>query len=101
MPEEHSTLPVRDHDLLIRLDQKVDGLTEAIRRIEDNAVARLNKLEADHVTRKEFDDHEKRLRYMEEKRVTKIENKLSYWAGGLAVAQIVIAYVVSRFFGGK
>lgn len=98
MPEE-SPLPVRDHDLLIRLDQKVDGLTEAIKRIEDNAVARLNKLEADHVSRKEFDDHEKRLRHLEEKRIPRIENRLSYWAGALAVAQAVIAYVMARFFG--
>jgi hypothetical protein len=65
MQEEHSTLSIRDHDLLIRLDQKVDSVTDSIKRIEDNTVNRLTALENDHVTLKEFGDHEKRLRFVE------------------------------------
>lgn len=65
MPEEHSTLSIRDHDLLIRLDQKVDGVIESVQRIETNVANRLTTLEKDHVTQKEYNDHEKRLRFVE------------------------------------
>ena len=67
MSEPHSPnlQEIRDHDLLIRLDQKVDSMTNAIQRIEDNTVNRLLTLENDHVTRKEYDDHETRMRFVE------------------------------------
>ena len=67
MPERRqpNLQEIRDHDLLIRLDQKVDSVTDAIKRIEDNTVNRLTNLENDHVTRKEYDDHEKRVRFVE------------------------------------
>lgn len=67
MPENHTSnlQEIRDHDLLIRLDQKVDSMTNAIQRIEDNTVKRLLTLENDHVTRKEYDDHETRMRFIE------------------------------------
>lgn len=97
MPEEHPTLSVRDHDLLIRLDQKVDSLTVAIQRIEDNTVSRLSALENDHVTRKEFDDHEARLRQIDERRLPNIEKKMAYYAGAIAVL-VVVGELVVKFF---
>lgn len=97
MPEEQQTLSVRDHDLLIRLDQKVDSLTVAIQRIEDNTVSRLSALENDHVTRKEFDDHEARLRKIEERRLPVIEKKMAYYAGGVAVL-LLVAELILKFY---
>ncbi len=82
MQEEHSTLTIRDHDLLIRLDQKVDGVTDAIKRIEDNTEKRLVSLENDHVTLKEFGDHEKRIRFLE-----RYQSRI---VGGIAVVNILL-----------
>lgn len=92
MPEFNS-----DHDLLIELRTEVKNISKDIKEIKDNTASRLSALEQDKVTQKEFTDHEARLREVEEKKIPAINNRLSYWTGGLAVAQAVIAYVISKF----
>ncbi len=52
-------LPTRDHDLLIRLDQRVENLTTEIRSMRDDAVQRLAKVEALMVERKEFEEYKR------------------------------------------
>ncbi len=79
---DESPLPIRDHDLLIRLDQKVDALAGAVQRIEDNTATRLSALENDHVTAKEFSDHEKRIRFLE-----RYQSRI---VGGLAVVNLLL-----------
>jgi hypothetical protein len=64
MPERR-TQNLVDHDLLIRVDQKVDALSTDIKELKEGTASRLSHLEDDHVTRKEYGDHEKRLRFAE------------------------------------
>lgn len=54
-----------DHDLLIRVDQKVESLTQKVDGFINNQDKRIGDLEIDHVTRKEHEDHEKRIRFGE------------------------------------
>ena len=74
-----------DHDLLIELRTDMKNVIRDIKEIKED-------------TKSTLMDHEGRLRNIEEKKIPRIENRLSYWAGGLAVAQAVIAYLVTRFF---
>lgn len=78
-----------DHDLLIRVDQKVDALSDDIKELKDGTATRLSHLEDDHVTRKEFGDHEKRLRFAER-----------YIYGAIAIIGLIniigFAYILDR-----
>jgi len=102
-------------DLLIELKVQVSNLTQEFKDFKDNLGSRIDNLEKGKVgfndieaLRSAFvtssssieekidnlktslddklEDHEGRLR--------KIENKQTYWAGGLAVGQAVIAYIL-------
>lgn len=55
----------QDHDLLIRLETKMDLAMGEIREIKEGTAARLLVLENDHVSTRSFGDHEKRLRRLE------------------------------------
>lgn len=50
-----------DHDLLIRLDTKVDGLTAEIKTLRDDTIGRVVKLENGKVDRGDFDEFKKYL----------------------------------------
>jgi hypothetical protein len=57
--------PTNDHDLLIRLDEKVDGLTKKIDEVLDTYQAQINTLEANKASKIDVDDHENRIRFIE------------------------------------
>ena len=50
-----------DHDLLIRVDQKVDSITLEIKNLRDDIVGRLVRVEAGKMDRSDFEDFKKTL----------------------------------------
>lgn len=54
-----------DHDLLIELRTEMRGVRDDIQKLTDGTAQRLNTLENDHVSRKEYEDHETRIRFIE------------------------------------
>ncbi len=48
-----------DHDLLIRLDQRVAGMTAEIRKMSDDSVQRLLTVEVNKLDRKDFEEYRK------------------------------------------
>lgn len=86
-----------DHDVLIELRTDMKSVKQDIKDIKENTAARISALEQDRVTQKEFHDHETRLRYLEERRIPRLENRIAYWAGGFAVLLIVIE-LLSKFY---
>lgn len=89
--------PQLDHDLLVELRTEMKGVRADLREIKDNTTSRLSLLEQDHITVKEFSDHENRLRTIEDKRLAKIENKLAYWAGALVVINLLAGYLITKY----
>lgn len=61
------------------------GVRDDIQKLTDGTAARLNTLENDHVTRKEFDDHEKRVR--------RLEYALAIAIGVIGVVEFVIKFI--------
>ena len=85
----------QDHDLLVRLDEKVNLLITQMTRMAENNEARLAHLEANAITHedaksmlsdaeKTHTDHEKRLRYIER-------------YGGIALGGIYLLYALFQF----
>jgi hypothetical protein len=70
---------IRDHDLLIRLDQKVDQVSVDIKDLKDG-------------TSKTVSDHESRLRDIEEKKIPAINSRMAYWSGAIAVIILLIEF---------
>lgn len=66
----------KDHDLLIELRTKIEGISQDIRDIKDG-------------TKNTLDDHETRIRTLEGYRTT--------LAGGLALAQVVMGIILWYF----
>jgi hypothetical protein len=56
---------IQDHDLLIELRTEMQGVRSDLKEIKDGTALRLSKLEEDHVSRTDFNDHENRMRFME------------------------------------
>jgi hypothetical protein len=75
-----------DHDLLVELRTEMKAVRADIKDLKDGTQARLSSLESDRVTQEEHKDHENRLR--------KVENKITYWAGGLVVLEAVLGYII-------
>jgi hypothetical protein len=61
---------ITDHDLLIRLDQKVENLTQTLN----------NHLVARSKQEKDFDD-----------RLVAVENQMTFWKGSLAVVVVLFS----------
>ena len=80
---------LNDHDVLIELRTDMKTVKQDLKEIKENTAARLSALEQDHVSIKEF--HELQNSHQ------KLENKLSYWAGGFAVVLIVIE-LLAKFY---
>jgi hypothetical protein len=95
-----------DHDVLTRLDVKVDGLKVDIRTLTDGTATRLAALEKDKLDIKEsyailyqkgvetlFDDHEERMREVEIKM-----NKVMAWGAAAVLLINVVGFIVSRLY---
>jgi hypothetical protein len=95
-----------DHDVLTRLDVKVDGLKVDIRTLTDGTATRLAALEKDKLDVKEsypilyqkgvetlFDDHEDRMREVEIK-----INKVMAWGAAAVLLINVVGFIVSRLY---
>lgn len=80
----------QDHDLLIELRTEMRGVRDDIQKLTDGTAKRLSDLETDHVTQKERDDLENRMRFVEK-----------YVWGAIAIVGLVnlvgFAYIISHF----
>lgn len=74
-----------DHDLLIKLETKIDLLVEEIKGLKDT-------------TRKEIDDHEVRLRKIETIDMPGLNTRLAAWSGAIMALQFGIG-VALWYFG--
>jgi hypothetical protein len=84
-----------DHDLLIRLDQKVENVTDEIRLLRDGSAKRLDEVERGKLDKTAFDDFLKTQFMDHEKRIRKAER---YYIGGLAIIGFVdFALAVASF----
>ncbi len=83
----------KDHDLLIRLDQKMDGLTEEFRFLRDNYAQRLADVEHNKVDVIEFQkykDDEKLIKDDYENRMRRSERWILIATGALLALQFII-----------
>lgn len=55
----------QDHDLLIELRTEMRGVRADIKTLTEGTAKRLSDLENNHVSRTEYEDHEKRMRFLE------------------------------------
>jgi hypothetical protein len=62
-----------DHDLLVRLDEKVENLTKTVTSLVDGTAKRIQDLETGKVDQKAFDLLQQRVNLDIEKRVRDIE----------------------------
>ncbi len=56
MPQEGNINPMNDHDLLIKLDTKMERVFAEIREIKTNSLKRIDDLEAGKADKKQIDD---------------------------------------------
>lgn len=77
---------IRDHDLLIRLDQKVDALSVDIKDLKDNVAARVSSLELQKADKHIVDAAVKDLKEIKEQIIPSIKYRMAYWSGGIALA---------------
>jgi hypothetical protein len=85
----------QDHDVLIRLDQKVDLLSTDIKELKDNTAARVAALEMEKANQKELDA----LRILAEsnaRRINKLENYYTRIAA-ITGAAVVAIELYARF----
>jgi hypothetical protein len=96
----------KDHDLLVRLEEKVEAVNNSIKELKDGTASRITKLEAEKNDIKDsylvlykkgvetsIDDHEKRLK--------SAEGSVNWIWGGLAILGvlfIIISALVSYIF---
>jgi hypothetical protein len=78
-----------DHDLLIRLDQKMNTLSTDIKELKDNTAARVAALELEKANQKELDALQK-LAQSNANRITKLENYYTRIAAITGAALIAI-----------
>lgn len=89
---------LKDHDLLIRLDQKVDLLTDAIKDIKDDTINRVQKLEDTKLDKEAFEKYVKshgELTVDEEKRIRKLEKVVWSAVAIIFFSQILIGWYFS------
>jgi len=95
-----------DHDVLTRLDVKVDGLKVDIRTLTDGTATRLSALEKDKLdveksyavlyksgVLESFTDHEERMREVELK-----INKVMAWGAAAVLLINVVGFLVGRLY---
>ena len=94
MPEELPQSPTSDHDLLIRLDQKVESKFEALEdkidNLSDNLIDRVNDLEGD------LKDYRK----TNDTRVASLQRLVYIGLGVVLAIQFVLIIYVTYFRAG-
>ncbi len=78
MSDENFTPSIRDHDLLIRIDQKVADLSGKVDTLNTTVIKDLAALDM-------------RVAKIENETIPKINARLAYWSGGLALIGVAIA----------
>lgn len=98
MPDQQQT----DHDLLIRVDQKVDGLIDTIDKLQNGTVSDINSLKRDKADRKDVEILQQIINTDIEKRLRSVEGRIAYiyaWSAGAAAIVALIIDMLSRFYG--
>ncbi len=93
-----------DHDLLIRIDEKVEGLTKDLKEMRDNAITRIDRLESDKLDRVAFEDRRKECDTRhedQESRLRSLEKVRWLVAGGASIGGAVISLLVQYLIGLK
>ena len=90
-----------DHDLLIRVDQKVDSLTATIQDIKDGTLSRLNALEKEKADRSEIqemqtkiNDLQKHINENVETRTQKLERMSDKYLITLALYTLAVGSMI-------
>lgn len=86
-----------DHDLLIRVDTKLESLTHEVRLMRDGAAERLNYVELNKLNIKIFEEYKEEVEEREkdhEVRMRRMERVIYGGIGGLAVVQFVVILVL-------
>lgn len=104
MQEERRKQPqvfsVDNYGMLIRLETKVDYLTNEVKELKDSSNKRISDVELSKLDSKDFAegfgrqlvDHEARLRLLE----TTVTKYLAYGAAGLFILQIILSYALKK-----
>ena len=90
-------MEMTDHDLLIRLDQKVGDLQCSVKDLTDGTVAKIIVLEKDKADRVELDALQKKLDDNVEVRLRVLEGKI-IWVFAFATGAGVIVSLLSNWF---
>ena len=67
-----------DHDLLIRVDQKVDSLSQIVKELKEGTLDRLSILEKDKVDRKQMEEIQENFNIIQNKINNDIETRLRF-----------------------
>ena len=95
---------ISDHDLLIRLDQKVGDLQIAVRELSTGTVLKIATLEKDKADRIELDnlqikvnhDIEVRVRGLESSRTTYLTTTIIYAAIGATMIGLILYHLFQK-----
>jgi hypothetical protein len=81
---------IRDHDLLIRLDQKVDAVSGDIKELKENLAGRVTALETAKADKLTTDQLIKDIKTIREEIIPSIKYRIAYWSGAIALAAILL-----------
>ncbi|MFA5014822.1 MAG: hypothetical protein WC549_04715 [Actinomycetota bacterium] len=84
-----------DHDLLIRLDEKVGDIQVSIKTLQDGTFSKIAMLEKDKADRREVEELQKIVNEHMEVRVRNLENKTSKYFITLTLYSIAVATMIS------
>jgi hypothetical protein len=90
MPEDHPLQSLRDHDVLIRLDQKVDLLSTDIKELKENVAARVTSLELLKAEKSDVALLIKDMKKLQEETIPGIKYRIAYWSGALALILLAV-----------
>lgn len=91
---DQSTHNQKDHDILIRLDQKVSDLQQAVKDLNDGTVSKIAMLEKDKANRKEIEELQRLVNDNIEIRIRKLENKTANYAITFTLYSIAVAFMI-------
>jgi transposase len=84
-----------DHDLLVKLDQKVNDLKDAVKELQSGTYSRISALEKDKADRVELEFLQKRINDDIEVRVRKLESKTANYKITLMLYSIAVGGMIA------